>query len=106
MNVRGYQKFRASILEKRGRVCERCGAHDSSVLHHIKPRAEYPELELAEDNVLVVCSRCHAKEHGRHPLSVPYIQRRRQAQKPPVPETFKHKWSCKESARRWRVRDK
>lgn len=36
-------------------------------VHHIKELREYPELALADDNLISLCSECHNKRHGRYP---------------------------------------
>lgn len=43
-------------------VCEVCGTSKSLQVHHIKPYARYPELELEPDNLVVLCmdeNDCH-----------------------------------------------
>jgi len=59
-----YGKFRKKVLDKRGRVCQRCGA-EGKIIHHIKPVSKYPELELVESNVLVLCLNCHIQYHPK-----------------------------------------
>lgn len=36
-------------------------------VHHIKELREYPELALADDNLISLCARCHNLRHGREP---------------------------------------
>jgi len=33
--------------------------------HHIKPKAEYPELQYNAKNITTLCFKCHEKEHSR-----------------------------------------
>lgn len=35
-------------------------------VHHIKELREYPELALADDNLISLCSQCHNARHGRY----------------------------------------
>ncbi len=35
----------------------------ADMVHHIKPRDEYPELSLTLDNLISLCNACHNKEH-------------------------------------------
>ena len=35
----------------------------ATMVHHKKPRKEYPELELVLDNLESLCDDCHAEEH-------------------------------------------
>lgn len=43
--------------------CARCGA-PSDHAHHVLTRAAYPELGLCPENVLPLCSGCHAMAHA------------------------------------------
>lgn len=58
-----WQQLRYKILIKYGRKCMCCGAEpkDGVQLHvdHIKPRSKYPELELDEGNLQVLCEDCN-----------------------------------------------
>lgn len=51
------------VLEARGARCECCGASaaDGKRIHvdHIKPRSRYPELELEESNLQILCLDCN-----------------------------------------------
>lgn len=33
------------------------------MVHHIKPRKEYPELELVLENLVSLCDSCHDEAH-------------------------------------------
>lgn len=35
----------------------------ATLVHHIKPRKEYPELELVLENLVSLCDRCHDEAH-------------------------------------------
>lgn len=65
--------FRHYILHDRGDKCERCGATQNDKMrsmisglhvHHIKPISQGGKV-CDEDNVLIVCSTCHGKEHQK-----------------------------------------
>lgn len=40
-------------------MCEACGTTDQLVVHHIRPFALNPQLEIEPDNLLTLCSACH-----------------------------------------------
>ncbi len=42
-------------------ISQKCGFKDSYIMHvdHIKPKRLFPELSLAEDNLITVCPNCH-----------------------------------------------
>lgn len=57
-----WRELRYKILLKFGAVCMVCGAtkaDDVICVDHIKPRSKYPELELDEDNLQVLCGTCN-----------------------------------------------
>ena len=33
------------------------------MVHHIKPRRDYPELALVDSNLISLCDECHNKMH-------------------------------------------
>ena len=56
-------RFRASLDRS---ICRRCGSRDRPIhVHHIKPRADRPDLTFDHDNVEPICSVCHDLEHGK-----------------------------------------
>ena len=63
-----WRKLRYQTLLLHGPVCCLCGAtrKDGVVLHvdHIKPRYQYPELELDIDNLQVLCEDCNMGKGG------------------------------------------
>jgi len=61
----GYRNFRRQIFERDNYVCQECGTNKKLCAHHIKPRKEFPELFLEKNNVITLCSACHAKKHPR-----------------------------------------
>ena len=60
MNQRGQNIKRMLLKERDG--CELCGSKRSLEVHHIIPLVLQPEgIDLnVEDNMIVVCHRCHA----------------------------------------------
>ena len=58
-----WRTVRYVALRRSRGVCELCGAGPSTgkPLHvdHIKPRSKYPEFELDEDNLQVLCYDCN-----------------------------------------------
>lgn len=61
--TKSWRYLRMKVLAARGARCECCGAtaKDGARIHvdHIKPRSRYPELELDEDNLQVLCADCN-----------------------------------------------
>lgn len=61
------RKIRQEVFE-RERVCRKCGTSGTRdnplTIHHIKPKADYPELVNDPENLAVLCSECHRKVHG------------------------------------------
>lgn len=59
---RSWLVLRMKVLAKRGNCCECCGRKPPDVsihVDHIKPRALFPDLELDESNLQVLCSECN-----------------------------------------------
>ncbi|MBR5302945.1 MAG: HNH endonuclease [Clostridia bacterium] len=50
----------------------------ATMVHHIKPRKEYPELELDLDNLVSLCDKCHDDAH-------PEKFGKQKKEKPPTP---------------------
>lgn len=51
-------------------ICEPCRARSiyvpATVVHHVKPRREYPSLALDLDNLASNCDSCHSRTHALH----------------------------------------
>jgi 5-methylcytosine-specific restriction endonuclease McrA len=59
---RAWYMVRYKVLTDNKATCNCCGDSGRSVsLHvdHIKPRSKYPELELEQDNLQVLCEACN-----------------------------------------------
>jgi 5-methylcytosine-specific restriction endonuclease McrA len=41
------------------KMCEACGTKKHLEVHHILPFHRYPEKELVDTNLIVLCHRCH-----------------------------------------------
>lgn len=57
-----WKQLRYKVLLKYNRQCMCCGAMPPNVtlvVDHIKPRSKFPELELKEDNLQVLCNSCN-----------------------------------------------
>lgn len=84
---REWLEVRYRVLRKHGPVCAICGRtrQDGVKLHvdHIKPRSKFPELELQESNLQVLCDQCNIGKGNtdsidwREPVHVPGPQARR-----------------------------
>ncbi|WP_078428774.1 HNH endonuclease [Alkalihalobacterium alkalinitrilicum] len=62
-----WRKIRILALERDQHRCLPCWRKGvltiANTVHHIKPRKEYPELELTLSNLESICPACHNKEH-------------------------------------------
>lgn len=68
-----WAKARKLALERDHYICvdcmtakargERRRPRTATVVHHIKPRDQYPELSLDLDNLVSLCDACHNKRH-------------------------------------------
>jgi 5-methylcytosine-specific restriction endonuclease McrA len=62
-DTREWRELRWKVLRKSDMRCNACGRSrsDGIILHvdHIKPRSKYPELELVESNLQVLCEDCN-----------------------------------------------
>ena len=57
-----WKGLRYKVLNKYGRKCMCCGGEPPNVrlvVDHIKPRSKYPELEMDESNLQVLCNDCN-----------------------------------------------
>lgn len=82
---------RELALERDHRMCQICVAafragnmrrpRKATIVHHIIPRTERPDLELDLDNLQSVCATCHNQEHpdkgGAHGADKPAVARPR-----------------------------
>lgn len=57
-----WKKLRYKVILKHGRQCMCCGDRPPGVkivVDHIKPRTKFPELELVQGNLQVLCESCN-----------------------------------------------
>lgn len=59
------KKWRDEILKKYNYKCAICGNDYGIVTHHILSRQERPDLINDTDNGIVLCRKCHIKEHQK-----------------------------------------
>lgn len=59
--VKSYRELKIRLLQKRGRVCEKCGYNKYEILqiHHKDKNQSNNDL----DNLELVCPNCHFEEH-------------------------------------------
>lgn len=53
-----WEKLRNEVVKKNP-WCKVCGKNKNLQLHHVRPFHLYPEFELTEDNLRVLCQSCH-----------------------------------------------
>ena len=63
---------RAKILRRDRYLCQECKRYgrkrnglpvEATLVHHIKPYEQFPELGLVETNLVSLCEGCHNKMH-------------------------------------------
>ncbi len=68
-NSRTWRNKRKSILQRDNYECQHCkdkgGYTKAHTVHHIKELAYYPELALADTNLVALCFSCHERIHER-----------------------------------------
>lgn len=58
-----YKLWRDAVYARDNWTCKMCGEKRLRLnAHHIKSYAEYPELVLAIDNGITLCTKCHNEE--------------------------------------------
>lgn len=64
---REWMELRYRVLKKYGRKCMFCRAENGEMhVDHIKPRSKFPELELKESNLQVLCRTCNLGKSNKH----------------------------------------
>lgn len=53
-----WEKLRNEVVKKNP-WCKVCGKNKNLQLHHVRPFHLYPEFELTEENLRVLCQPCH-----------------------------------------------
>ena len=62
---RRWRGLRARILLAAGWACARCD-RTASVVHHVKPLRDRPDLAFEPSNLQALCGPCHEAEHERN----------------------------------------
>ncbi len=70
---REWKRIRQMALQRDGGMCQNCmermregigiRPHRATMVHHIIPRTERPDLALVLDNLRSLCAECHEREH-------------------------------------------
>lgn len=60
---RKLEEWKKSVKDRDSYKCQDCGSENSLHSHHIKRRAEYPDLMFDVDNGITLCASCHAERH-------------------------------------------
>lgn len=60
---------RIFILKRDEYTCRECVRYGkvkgATMVHHIRPLKDYPELALANKNLISLCGKCHNEMHDR-----------------------------------------
>jgi len=56
-----YFHFRKQVLIRDEYTCQRCGNKENLEVHHIKPKAQFPEFLCTIENGITLCDKCHCK---------------------------------------------
>ena len=74
-----WRAVRQQALLRDHYICQKClrkyemdriiRPRPATMVHHIKPRQQYPELELDLDNLESLCDACHNEEHPERGFS-------------------------------------
>lgn len=59
-----WKAFRIFVLTARGCACERCGETKTLQIHHLKYIDGRAAWEYTCNEVIVLCKKCHEKEHN------------------------------------------
>jgi len=62
-----YESLRQLILRRDGWRCQSCGAMSNLEVHHREFRSH--SGSDSEENLITLCSTCHASVHGRYALT-------------------------------------
>jgi 5-methylcytosine-specific restriction endonuclease McrA len=63
---RNWERLRAYIIQRDDGLCVRCGDPGNTVHHkiHLTPQnVNDPAIVFGEDNLELLCERCHGQEH-------------------------------------------
>ena len=70
-------EIKSRLVSERGQTCQLCGKpierYCKIHIHHIIPWSRYPEGELDDRNLMVLCSGCHNEVHANPLLNASLI---------------------------------
>ena len=70
-------EMKSRLVLERGQTCQLCGKpierYSKTHIHHIIPWSRYPEGELDDRNLMVLCYRCHDEVHHNPLLNASLI---------------------------------
>lgn len=68
-NTKAWKQIRLERLARDNYLCRRCKKRNllipATMVHHIKPLEDYPELALELDNLISLCNDCHEQITNR-----------------------------------------
>lgn len=68
-NSRGWRNLSEEIINANHRECQMCKRDHTltraTLVHHIKPLREHPELAYDRNNLMPLCHDCHERIHER-----------------------------------------
>lgn len=56
-------RVKRAAFERDEYKCQICGSQKDLCGHHVKEKAQYPELAYEVSNIITLCKHCHAKQH-------------------------------------------
>ena len=66
LDLESYENLRQQVLRRDGWRCQSCGAMSNLEVHHKQFRSR--SGNDSEQNLITLCSTCHAQTHGRSHL--------------------------------------
>jgi len=71
------QELRNEVLQRNDGMCEMCGEQPSKEIHHEKPVATHPHLQLDKENLWGLCEYCHYEVcHQIEGCTLPELKRK------------------------------
>jgi 5-methylcytosine-specific restriction protein A len=75
-NSKPWKNMRSYIYERERGLCQRCGRFvfgKKAHVHHVIPIKEDPTLRLDENNLMLLCPRCHIEEENKDKEKQPIV---------------------------------
>ncbi len=64
-----WRQLRKKIINKFGNRCMKCGIEDDNIcVDHIKPKSKYPELQMDENNLQILCRICNSIKSNKNEI--------------------------------------